>query len=325
MKKALLATIVLFMSAVALFALDGNVTWVWFENDPYVEYYRYQLDGEEDDNWTVVDWNVTEVTFTLDVSVLHTLYLQQSYDGIYWSPSSMTESEVYLEAEEPEELTDDFFFDFEEPEEQTEEEPDFFELEEEDDVVMAATVIEDEVFLPEVETEEKYEALTVLDIGLGYMNSVPDSAGPKTMGLNASYSRTFVKAGIFDIGLKANLGVYSSKDLFSFRKWSSGEWLEGWKLHSYVNCLALVTTEVGNCDIYGAIGPDFSYTLGKNDVGNPGILGLALEFGVRYHRFEKVSIGFAIADHQYLLSLFNSIGVDTANRLELKAFLGWSF
>ena len=40
MRKALIATIILFISAFALFALDGNVKWDWFENDPEVEYYR---------------------------------------------------------------------------------------------------------------------------------------------------------------------------------------------------------------------------------------------------------------------------------------------
>ena len=74
MKKALLVLVVFFVSAFSLFALEGSVTWIWFENDPNVEYYRYQIDGEDDDKWTVVDWTVTEVTYTLDVTVLHTLY-----------------------------------------------------------------------------------------------------------------------------------------------------------------------------------------------------------------------------------------------------------
>ena len=323
MKKALLAAIVLLISAFALFALEGEVTWVWFENDPNVEYYRYQLDGEEDDKWTVVDWSVTEVTYMLDVSVLHVLYLQQSYDGINWSESSYTESDIYIESEEPEEdFFDDDFFDDEFPAE-PDEEVDEIVPEEEEDEVIEATVIEEEIYLPEVEVET-YDPLSFLDVGLGFMNSVPDSAGPKTWGLNVSYSRTFVKAGIFDIGLKADLGVYTSKDLFSFRKWSDGQWLENWQLQSYLNCMALVTTKVGNCDLYGAAGPDFSYTIGKNKLNNSGITGLALELGVRYHRFEKVAIGFAVTDHQYLFSLFENTGVDMANRMELKAFLSWS-
>ena len=319
MKKTLLALVFLFVSAFALFALEGNVTWVWFENDPNVEYYRYQVDGEDDDKWTVVDWTVTEVTYTLDVTVLHTLYLQQSYDGINWSESSYTESELYYEAEEPvEDFFEDDLFDDLESEEPAPAEP-------EEDEVVEASVIEDEVILPEVEAEKKYQPLVSIDFGLGYMNSIPDSDGPKTVGVNVSYSRTFFKAGIFDIGLKANLGAYSSRDLFNFRQWSDGAWMENWQLQSYVGCQALATTEVGNCDVYGAIGPDFSYSYGKDVADNSGIAGLELEVGVRYHRFGNVSIGFSICDHQYLFSLFDSVGLYLANRMELKAFLGVSF
>lgn len=315
MKKTLLALVVLFVSAFALFALEGNVTWVWFENDPNVQYYRYQVDGEEDDKWTVVDWTVTEVTYTLDVTVLHTLYLQQSYDGINWSASSYTESELYYEAEEPaEEFFEDDLLDDLVEEEPVAEEP-------VEDEVVEASVIEDEIILPEVEAEKEYQPISSLDFGIGFMNSIPDADGPKTIGLNASYSRTFVKAGIFDIGLKADLGVYSSKDLFMFRHWSDGSWTETWQLQSYASCLALATTEIGNCDIYGAFGPDFSYTYGKA-AGNCGSIGLKMEIGVRYHRFGNLSIGFSLCDHQYLFSVFGGAGM--ANRMELKAFLGLS-
>ena len=322
MKKALFAIIVSFIAAFALAAAEADVTWVWFENDPNVQFYRYQIDGEEDDKWTVVDFLVSEVTVTLDVSVLHTLYLQQSYDGLHWSASSATESEVYPDYEETVEdnfFDDDFFNDFEDLAE-----PEVVESqEEEDDVVFDATVIEDEeIVLPEVEVET-YEPKVYLDLGLGYMNSIPDSAGPKTAGFNAAYSRTFLKAGIFDIGMKADLGIYTSKDLFNFKQWKDGQWLENWTLRSYVNCLALATTVVGNCDLYGAIGPDFSYTFAKAEERRSALVGLALEFGIRYHRFEKLSIGFAAVDHQYLFSV-SGRGLDVSNTFELKAFLGLS-
>ena len=318
MKRVLLATIVLLISAFALCAAEADVTWVWFENDPDVQYYRYQIDGEDEDKWTVVDFTVNEITVTLDVSVLHTLYLQQSYDGILWSASSFTESEIYPEYEEVEEdfFDDDFFYD--EPEPEVVEIP-----EEEDDVVYEATVIEDEVYLPEVEVET-YKPVVCLDIGLGYMNSIPDSDGPKTVGLNIAYSHTFMKAGVFDIGLKADLGAYSSRDLFDFKKWSDGQWMENWKLQSYVNCMALATARVGNCDLYGAIGPDFTYAYAKAEENRSMLIGLAVELGVRYHRFEKISICFAVTDHQYLFRL-PEIRRGIANRLELKASMGISF
>ena len=304
MKRVLLATIVLLISVFALCAAEADVTWVWFENDPNVQFYRYQIDGEDDDNWTVVNFLVNEVTVTLDVSVLHTLYLQQSYDGIHWSASSFTESEVYPEYEEEEEnfFDDDFFVDEPEPEVIIET------PEEEDDVVYEATVIEDEVYLPEVEIET-YEPQVCLDIGLGYMNSIPDADGPKTVGLNISYAHTFMKAGSFDIGLKADVGAYTSRN---------------WMFDTYANVLALATVKVGNCDLYGAIGPDVSFSFAKDNADKSILAGLALELGVRYHRFEKVAICLAVTDHQYLFSL-PKIGLGVANRLELKASLGMSF
>ena len=317
MKRTLLALVVLFVSAFALFALEGNVTWIWFENDPNVEYCRYQIDGEDDDKWIVVDWTVTEVTYTLDVTVLHTLYLQQSYDGINWSESSYTESEIYYEAEEPEEVffEDDLLEDIV-PEEPVEEPV--------EDEVVEASVIEDEIILPDVEEEKKYQPLTSLDFGLGYMNSLPDSAGPKTVGINVSFSRTFVKVGIFDIGVKADVGAYTTKSLFQFKHWSDGSWLDSWQLHSYASCLALATTRIGNCDVFGAFGPDFSYIYGKA-IERPAMVGLEMEFGVRYHRFGNVSIGFSICDHQYIISLSDHIGRAMANKMELKSYIGVSF
>ena len=321
MKKTLLIAILLFAFAFTLSALEAEITWVWFENDPDVQYYRYQIDGEDEDKWTVVDFFVNEVTVTLDVSVMHTLYLQQSYDGILWSESSFTESDVYIEAEKEEDFFEDDLFDDvvqPEPAEETPQEP----VEVEDEVVMAE-VIEDEIQLPEVEVEKGYDPLASLDFGIGYMDSLPDSAGPKTVGLNVSYSRTFFKAGIFDIGAKADIGIYTSKDLFSFRKWSSGEWKNSWQLLGYGNAMALASARVGNCDLYGALGIDAGITLVKD---RSAVAGLGIEFGVRYHRFEKISIGFAVADHYYFLKYDNrDLSVAISNRFELKAFMGLSF
>ena len=162
--------------------------------------------------------------------------------------------------------------------------------------------------LPEVEVET-YKSLKFLDIGLGYMNSIPDSDGPKTVGLNIAYSQTFMKAGSFDIGLKADVGAYTSRN---------------WAFNTYANIMALATVKVGNCDLYGAIGPDVSFSFSKADDEKSILAGLALELGVRYHRFEKVAICLAVTDHQYLFSL-PKIGLGIANRLELKASLGMSF
>ena len=121
MRKLIVLAILLLFSMGAIFALTGLVTWTWFENDQDVEFFRYQVDGEDDSEWTVVDWSVNEVTILLDISVLHELHLQQSYDGENWSESSIVESEVFTEDDfkEPEE---DLFFEDELSEETAAEE-----------------------------------------------------------------------------------------------------------------------------------------------------------------------------------------------------------
>ncbi len=76
---------------VMVFATDVVITWEWMLDDPQVTAFRYQLDGEDPDNWTVVDSLTTScVIQNLDGSTEYTLYLQQTYDGVNWSPSAVS-------------------------------------------------------------------------------------------------------------------------------------------------------------------------------------------------------------------------------------------
>lgn len=66
-----------------------SITWNWRQNDEGVQFYRYQVDGEDPESWMVVGNDV--LSYKLDNAerdALYTLYLQQSYDGNKWSPSS---------------------------------------------------------------------------------------------------------------------------------------------------------------------------------------------------------------------------------------------
>ena len=305
MKRLTVLAVLLLFSLSAVFALQGLVTWTWFENDPDVEYFRYQVDGEEDDKWTVVDWSVNEVTLLLDISVLHELHLQQSYDGENWSESSIVESEVFSEedfmppAEEDLTLEENLegqeeseVVDF--PEETVEQEP-----------------AQEEVVEEVVPEEPKYLPLKAFDYGIGYLNSIPDSAGPRTMGVSVAYSRTFAKVKeVFDIGFKANVSVNSSVELFTD--------ISSIKLVSYANVLALVTSMVGNSDIYFAIGPDVGINL--EDIGNSFKVGVSAEIGVRYHRTAKFALGFALADHHYFYPVDKM-----ENRFDFRVFMSSVF
>ena len=101
-KKCIALLIALVLIPATLFAVPVVVTWEWMLEDPMVTTFRYQIDGEADDQWTVVDASVTSYTVRgLDGSKSHTLYLQQSYDGKYFSASALSVSEPIL-APEPE-------------------------------------------------------------------------------------------------------------------------------------------------------------------------------------------------------------------------------
>ena len=267
-------------------ARQGIVTWMWFENDPMVGYYRYQVDGEDEDGWTVVDWSVTEAAIELDVSVVHTLYLQQSYDGVVWSPSSSTESEVYPDEEaQPQESVEEYetleFLTDEAVREATEE----AEAETETEEQSAEEEVQ-EVSEPQV---SRYKALSQLDLGVGYMDYLPDTAGPKTLGISASYSRTFVKFGVFDAGAKANVSLYTTRDLVFDRQQT--------QMYLQMNVLGLVSAAVEKCDIHLAFGPELCLVLGRD--GHK-MAGIAAEIGVRYHRTEKLAFGAVLSDHAYL-------------------------
>lgn len=100
MKKCLMLLVALVLFSATLFAAPVVVTWEWMLDDPMVTTFRYQIDGEEPNNWEVVDASVTSYTVKgLDGSKSYTLYLQQSYDGENFSGSAVAKSEPIFPAE----------------------------------------------------------------------------------------------------------------------------------------------------------------------------------------------------------------------------------
>ncbi|MDD7201446.1 MAG: hypothetical protein SPF89_05175 [Sphaerochaetaceae bacterium] len=90
----------LLLPAVA-FAVPVAITWEWTLDDPDVTTFRYQLDGEDPDGWTVVDASQTSYTAeNMDGTKSYTLYLQQSYDGEHFSASATSTSEPLETGEE---------------------------------------------------------------------------------------------------------------------------------------------------------------------------------------------------------------------------------
>ena len=93
----LLATVILPLSAKKLMV----VSWQWQLSDPDVTEYRYQLNSENEDGWTVVDAKTSSYTADgLDPYSDYTLYLQCSYDGVNWSLSASSTAYALLEVAE---------------------------------------------------------------------------------------------------------------------------------------------------------------------------------------------------------------------------------
>ena len=86
------------LSAATLFAAqEMSVTWEWLLDDPAVNYYRYQLNGTDDNGWTVVPGTTSSyLAEGLDPYQDHTLYLERSYDGVHWSETASATAEALL-------------------------------------------------------------------------------------------------------------------------------------------------------------------------------------------------------------------------------------
>ena len=95
--------LMLALAALLIIGLSGlsaagmTVSWEWLLDDPDVTAYRYQLNGEEEDGWTVVSGDTDSYTAEgLDPYQSYTLYLQRSYDGVNWSESAVSTASAMI-------------------------------------------------------------------------------------------------------------------------------------------------------------------------------------------------------------------------------------
>ena len=97
-KKILFAVLVMALVLSPIFAIQVmNVTWQWSLDDKDVTAYRYQLNSESDEGWTVVGGDVSSYNAeSLDPYTDYTLYLQASYDGSLWSESAVSTAKAML-------------------------------------------------------------------------------------------------------------------------------------------------------------------------------------------------------------------------------------
>ncbi len=85
-RRIVCAVLILLFTSFPLFS--SAVSWTWTTPDSAIRYYRYQLNGEKDDRWTVID--STEGKAVIHSSGRNVLHIQSSYDGNIWSESTVT-------------------------------------------------------------------------------------------------------------------------------------------------------------------------------------------------------------------------------------------
>ena len=88
-KAAAVAVLLIIMLPLA--AAPMSVEWSWLLDDPDISAFRYQIDSESDEGWTVLPADTDSITIDgLDSSVEYAFYLQRSYDGENWSESAVS-------------------------------------------------------------------------------------------------------------------------------------------------------------------------------------------------------------------------------------------
>lgn len=279
MKKLALVIALLCFVLTGIFALEAAVVWNWYRNDRGVKYYRYQLDGEEEDNWTVVDSNVYEVSLDIDVSVVHVLYLQQSYDGIHWSESSCTESEVYEDSgySDDEDFYYDEFEDFPEDEEVVEES--VTTTEEAEEVVVA------EASTPKV----KKDSRTFLDVAFSYRNSIPNRQ-TRDVGLVLTLSHVFPFEQSFTSGFRVENAYYTTTKI--------ADGLTETDYFITLSALGVMNFAPSRGDFTIGFGPEAQLKL--NSTEDPTLYwGLNSLLGMRFKITDNISLSFSASDHFY--------------------------
>lgn len=211
MKKRLFTLLALLvLLPVMAFATEVVITWEWMLDDPQVTGFRYQLNGEDPDSWEIVDGMTSSAVIeNLDGTIEHTLYLQQTYDGINWSPSAIStapalvEEEPMVEAEAVEEVEAEVV----EPEIIAEETQDAEVVEE------AEEEVQEEVIVAKADKKKKpyYTSISVSGAGIYTFNPVVAAGAVESYdNLNANVGvgvglNNLLTLGSIGLGLNVNV------------------------------------------------------------------------------------------------------------------------
>ncbi len=339
MKRASILIALLLVVVAGAFALDATVTWSWSQNDPDVKYFRYQLDGEEEGKWTVVDADVLSASYDIDVSVEHTLYLQQSYDGANWSASSHTVSAAVDDetlqaaaAEVPETAeTTAVPVEGSEPAAEPAAEP---ASETGVEVVETASETKDEEVQPEAPAEKPvvqeapvaevsaeeapkaapavYPARSHIDLGAVYGNTIPFDADGHLVGASLGYTFLFGRTGSFGFGAKVQAAAYTGLDTFKDLKNISAANFKG-----TLDVMLVADYAASWADFYLGVGGEVSAPLNALKSYTAGV---AAQLGARFRLGNVFGLGLEVTDCYYLYP-----EAAKGNSINAKAYLSFEF
>ncbi len=339
MKRASILIALLLVVVAGAFALDATVTWSWSQNDPDVKYFRYQLDGEEEGKWTVVEADVLSASYDIDVSVEHTLYLQQSYDGANWSASSHTVSAAVEEetvladvveasetsepAEAPAENVEPIAEPVAEPASESAEPAEAAPENKSDDVQPEVSAeepaVQEEVVAeaPAEETPAKaapavYPARSRIDLGVVYGNKIPFDKDNHLVGASLGYTFLFGRTGSFGFGAKAQFTAYTGLDTFKDLKNISAANFKG-----TLDVMLVADYASSWADFYLGVGGEVAapFTALKSYTA-----GVVAQLGARIRLGNVVGLGLEVAD---CYSLYPEAA--KGNAVNAKAYLSFEF
>ncbi len=340
MKRASILIALLLVVVAGAFALDATETRPWPQNDPDVKYFRYQLDGEEEDKWTVVDADVLSASYDIDVSVEHILYLQQSYDGANWSASSHTVSaavedeslqaaaaevpETAETTEVPVEGSEPAAEPAAEPASETGVEVSETASETKDEEVQPEAPVEgpavQESPVAEVSAEEApkaapavYPAKSRIDLGAVYGNTIPFDANAHLVGASLGYTFLFGRTGSFGFGAKIQAAAYTGLDTFKDLKNISIEAFKG------TLDVMLVADYAASSwmDLYLGVGGEVAAQLSALESYTAGV---AAQLGARFRLGNVFGFGLEVTD---CYSLYPE--TSKGNAINAKAYLSFEF
>lgn len=331
MKRASMIIALLLVVVVGAFALDATVTWHWGQNDPEVKFFRHQIDGEDGEKWTVVNSNVLEASYDVDVSVEHVFYLQQSYDGENWSASSIS----VLAAVKEEKVAKTPVV--EEPavevpvvaKEVKEEAPatDIAQVVAEEpkaEPVASETVEVEPIVAPVVVA--KTPAKSRINFGVIYQNNaLKFDKTNHNLGLALDYTFLFGRRGSFGMGVKAQLSAVTSletlKNIKTVTKYSD------LNLVGRFDLLVVADYALSWGDVYFGLGAEVKAPITSlAEIKSGYVLGATAQLGARLRLGNLFGVGLELADAYYLYPTA-TVGTTPAdkNSTTAKVYISFEF